>query len=130
MTKCIYSGLFFGWLVFVSMWFVFFVVLVVIFGLMRKSDRTRRVDVAVIAKKKNQILKVYIPDLVFGSLCLSFWCNEVRGFVVGIFCCFCLFVCFLLLLHKKVKLDFRLCFFPSLYNAYICNYIYIFVCEK
>ena len=54
------------------MWFVFFVVLVVIFGLMRKSDRARRVDVAVIAKKKNQILKVYIPDLVFGSLCLSF----------------------------------------------------------
>jgi len=50
----------------------FFVILVVIFGLMRKSDRTRRVDVAVIAKKKNQILKIYIPNLAFGGLCLSF----------------------------------------------------------
>lgn len=71
MTKCIYSGLF--WVI----GFCFYVVCFFrgfgsLFGLIRKSDRTRRVDVAVIAKKKNQILKVYIPDLVFGSLCLSF----------------------------------------------------------
>lgn len=72
MTKRIYSSLFFWVIGFCFYVVCFFVVLVVIFGLMRKSDKTRRVDVAVIAKKKNQILKVYVPDLAFSGLCLSF----------------------------------------------------------